>query len=146
MRVRTGVLLLLLSLTPSLSIANDTPGADERLKTLESKLTDLESQLDQVRKSNDDVLFWLRLGDVAEIDKVSIVGPPNPRGKARYGIANERHPLRFAQYVFVPKRLDRSRKIVPPARAAAPKKGQPAISILETKKQGMAAERIRMSR
>ena len=110
MRVRTGVLLLLLTLTPSLSIADDTPGADERLKTLVSKLMDLESQLDQVRKSNDDVLFWLRLGDVAEIDKVSIVGPPNPRGKARYGIANERHPLRFAQYVFVPKKLDRSRK------------------------------------
>ena len=70
----------------------------------------LEFQLDQVRKSNDDVLFWLRLSDVAEVDKVSIVGPPNPRGKERYGIANERHPIRFAQYVFTPKKLDRSRK------------------------------------
>ena len=86
MRVRSGVLLLLLTLLPSLSRAADTPGADERLKALESKLTDLEFQLDQVRKSNDDVLFWLRLSDVAEIDKVSIAGPPNPRGKERYGI------------------------------------------------------------
>ena len=110
MRVRIGVLLLLLTLLPGLSRAADTPVADERLKALESKLTDLEFQLDQVRKSNDDVLFWLRLSDVAEVDKVSIAGPPNPRGKERYGIRNERHPMRFAQYVFVPKKLDRSKK------------------------------------
>ena len=110
MRVRIGVFLLLLTLLPSLSRAADTPGADERLKALESKLTDLEFELDQVRKSNDDILFWLRLSDVAEVDKVSIVGPPNPRGKERYGIKNERHPMRFAQYVFVPKKLDRSKK------------------------------------
>jgi dipeptidyl aminopeptidase/acylaminoacyl peptidase len=113
MRIRTGAQILLLAfstLVPSVSRAADTPGADERLKALESKLTDLEFQLDEVRKSNDDVLFWLRLSDVAEVDKVSIVGPPNPRGKERYGIRNDRHPMRFAQYVFVPKKLDRSKK------------------------------------
>ncbi len=43
-------------------------------------------------------------------------------------------------------RLDRSRKIVPPIRAALPKKGQPSISNLETKKQGMAALMMMMSR
>ena len=108
MRVRIGILIL--SLMPSLSLAADPPAADERLKALESRLSDLEFELDQVRKSNDDILFWLRLSDVAEVDKVSIAGPPNPRAKARYGIANERHPMRFAQYVFVPKKLDRSKK------------------------------------
>ena len=86
------------------------PGADERLKALEAKLESLEFELDQVRKSNDDVLFWLRLSDVAEVDKVSIAGPPNPRGKERYGIANERHPMRFAQYVFAPKKREAGRK------------------------------------
>lgn len=108
MRVRIAILIL--SLVPSLSLAADPPASDERLKALESKLTDLEFELDQVRKSNDDILFWLRLSDVAEVDKVSITGPPNPRGKDRYGIANERHPMRLAQYVFVPKKLDRSKK------------------------------------
>lgn len=108
MRVRIAILIL--SLVPSLSLAADPPASDERLKALESRLSDLEFELDQVRKSTDDVLFWLRLSDVAEVDKVSIAGPPNPRGKARYGIANERHPMRFAQYVFVPKKLDRSKK------------------------------------
>ena len=43
-------------------------------------------------------------------------------------------------------RLERSRKIVPPERAALPKKGQPPISILATKKQGMAAEIMTGSR
>lgn len=108
MRVRIAILIL--SLVPSLSLAADPPASDERLKALESRLSDLEFELDQVRKSTDDVLFWLRLSDVAEVDKVSIAGPPNPRGKDRYGIANERHPMRFAQYVFVPKKLDRSKK------------------------------------
>jgi dipeptidyl aminopeptidase/acylaminoacyl peptidase len=110
MRVRAGTLLLLLALVPSLTFAAEAPDAAEKLKALEAKVQSLEFDLDQVRKSNDDILFWLRLSDVAEVDKVSIVGPPNPRGKARYGIANERHPLRFAQYVFTPKNLDRSRK------------------------------------
>lgn len=105
----TALALLGLALLPAGARAQDD-GAAARLRALEEKLEDLEFQLDQVRKSNDDVLFWLRLGDVAEVDKVSIVGPPNPRAKERYGIANSRHPLRFAQYVFVPKGLDRSRK------------------------------------
>ena len=105
----TALALLGLALLPAGALAQDDPAA-ARLRALEEKLEDLEFQLDQVRKSNDDVLFWLRLGDVAEVDKVSIVGPPNPRAKERYGIANSRHPLRFPQYVFVPKGLDRSRK------------------------------------
>ena len=110
-RLAPGVILLAgLALAAFPATAADGPDAEERLTRLEAQLTDLEFQLDQVRKSNDDVLFWLRLSDVAEVDKVSLVGPPNPRAKERYGIANERHPLRFAQYVFTPKKLDRSRK------------------------------------
>jgi len=110
MRVLAVVLVLLSGLLPAPARAEDASETAARLTALEQKLTRLEFQLDQVRKSSDDALFWLRLSDVAEVDKVSIVGPPNPRGKARYGIANERHPMRFAQYVFTPKALDRARK------------------------------------
>ena len=105
----TVLALLSFATLPVPARAADSPGED-RVKALESKIDDLELELDQVRKSNDDVLFWLRLSDVAEVDKVSIVGPPNPKGKERYGIANPRHPLRFAQYVFVPKGLDKSKR------------------------------------
>ncbi len=83
---------------------------EARLKRLESQIDNLKYDLDQVRKLADDSLFWLRLSDVAELDKVILVGPPNPKANERYGIKNERHPQRIYQYVFVPKTLDKSRK------------------------------------
>jgi len=110
MRVRVVVLSLFLALLPSAAGADDASDVAARLKSLEAKVESLEFDLDQVRKSADDVLFWLRLGDVAEIDKVNVAGPPNPRGRPRYGIANERHPMRFAQYVFAPKKREAGRK------------------------------------
>lgn len=88
--------------------AQETPEA--RIKRLEAHVESLTWELDQVRKSADDALFWLRLSDVAEVDKVILTGPPNPKGKETYGIRNERHPLRIYAYTFVPKNLDRARK------------------------------------
>mgnify|MGYP003372763556 CR=1 FL=1 len=99
-------LALLLALAP----AAGAEEPDSRLQQLESALADLSSQLDEARKATDDVLWFQRLADVAEVDKVTYVGPPNPRGKETYGIANERHPLKVFQYVFVPKSIDRSRR------------------------------------
>ena len=110
MRARAGLLLLALSLLPALSRAEDAPDVASRLKALEARVEGLEYDLDQVRKSADDALFWLRLSDVAEIDKVNVAGPPNPHGTPRYGIANERHPMRFAQYVFAPRKREAGRK------------------------------------
>ena len=72
MRARTGLRLLALPLAlllvPAGSLADDAPDAAARLKALEERIESLEFDLDQVRKSSDDALFWLRLGDVAEID------------------------------------------------------------------------------
>ncbi|MFL6198399.1 MAG: alpha/beta hydrolase family protein [Thermoanaerobaculia bacterium] len=86
-------------------------------KSLEAQVKDLANQvealrddLDQVRKISDDAQFWLRLSDVAEVDKVLLTGPPNPKEEETYGIANERHPIRIYLYTFLPKDLDRSRK------------------------------------
>lgn len=90
--------------------AQEAKPLEAQVKELTSKVDSLRWELDQVRKSSDDALFWLRLSDVAVIDKVLLTGPPNPRDKERYGIANERHPLRIYQYVFLPKGLDESKK------------------------------------
>lgn len=84
--------------------------AEPAVAALERQLAALSFELDQVRKAVDDVFWFQRLGDVAEVDKVTFVGPPNPRGEATFGIANERHPFKVHQYVFVPKGLDRGRK------------------------------------
>ena len=85
-------------------------GEDDRVAKLERAVESLSFELDQVRKAVDDVFWFQRLGDVAEVDKVTYVGPPNPRGEETYGIANERHPFKVHQYVFVPKGLDRARR------------------------------------
>lgn len=98
----------------TLALVASTLGAQEdvqgRLKQLEAQVESLKWEVDQTRKAADDALFWLRLSDVAEIDKVILTGPPNPQAKARYGIANERHPQRIYQYVFLPKGLDKAKK------------------------------------
>ena len=84
--------------------------SDARLARLEAQVDNLRWQLDQLRKIADDNQFYLRLSDVAEVDKVILAGKPNPRERERYGIDNERHPIRIYSYTFVPRGLDRSRK------------------------------------
>ncbi len=86
------------------------PTVEQRLAAIERQLTDLADRMDQVAKTSDDVLWYERVGDVAEIQKVLLLGPPNPKGKETYGIENKRHPFRVPTYVFVPRTLDRSRK------------------------------------
>ena len=109
--MRTAVVVLLgSSLLVSPLRGADEPSTDARLKELAAKVEELDYELDQVRKSADDALFWLRLSDVAEVDKVLLAGPPNPRGQETYGIKNERHPIRIYLYSFVPKQLDRAKK------------------------------------
>ncbi len=82
----------------------------QRLDALEEKVAGLEYTLDRLLKKVDDVLWFERVGDVAEIDKVFIPTVPNPRAEETYGIANERHPFRMWAYVFTPRDLDRSRR------------------------------------
>lgn len=109
-RVASALLLAAFAAIAASAAADEPADAAARLKALEQRIESLEYDLDQVRKSSDDALFWLRLGDVAEIDKVNVAGPPNPRATPRYGIANDRHPIRFAQYVFAPKKREAGRK------------------------------------
>ncbi|MBZ0090514.1 MAG: alpha/beta fold hydrolase [Thermoanaerobaculia bacterium] len=111
LRPLAAVLPLTFALALPLAAAGEEPKSDSaRLDALERQVGALADDLDQARKAVDDLLFFARLGDVAEVDKVAFVGPPNPRGTETFGIANERHPFRVYQYVFVPKNLDKSRK------------------------------------
>ncbi len=75
----------------------------ERLDALERRVEGLEYTLDRLLKKVDDVLWFERVGDVAEIDKVFIPTVPNPRAEETYGIANERHPFKMWAYVFTPR-------------------------------------------
>jgi dipeptidyl aminopeptidase/acylaminoacyl peptidase len=98
--------LTALALLTGAARAADAPADPAaRLDAIERRLDAITYQQDQLAKAVDDVLWFERVGDVADIDKVYLTGPPNPKGEETYGIANARHPLKFWCYVFVPKQL-----------------------------------------
>jgi dienelactone hydrolase len=90
--------------------AGDTDPTRQRLEALEDKLQALDFALDHLTKKVDDLLWFERVGDVAEIDKVYFPTVPNPREEETYGISNERHPFKIYAYVFVPRALDKGRR------------------------------------
>ncbi|WP_243300577.1 alpha/beta hydrolase family protein [Geothrix oryzisoli] len=108
-RPSAGLPVLLLVLPPALH-GQANPGAD-RLQRVESGVKSLNWELDAVRKAADDQLWFQRLSDVAVVDKVTYTGPPNPKGEETYGIKNARHPLKIQQYVFVPRKAEKGRKL-----------------------------------
>ncbi len=68
----------------------------------------LRHRLDQVSRQVDDLMFHMRLSDIAEIDIVRLTGPPlryQPNPTAQ-GAGN---PFPFYSYVFIPLDLDRGR-------------------------------------
>ena len=76
---------------------------------LEKQNEYLRHKLDQVSRQVDDLMFFHRLGDIAEIDMARITGPPlkhQPNPTAQ-GVNN---PWRFRAYVFIPKNLNKSKK------------------------------------
>jgi dipeptidyl aminopeptidase/acylaminoacyl peptidase len=77
-------------------------------RQLERKFQSLDHRLDELGKSIDDVLWYQKVGDVANIDKVYIVGPPPSKveNPTAMGATN---PVKFWAYVFIPQKLDRSK-------------------------------------
>ncbi len=64
---------------------------------------------DVVLKHIDDLMWYQKLGDIADIDKDEYTGQPNPhiKNKKAPGATN---PILLHLYTFIPKRLDRSKK------------------------------------
>ncbi len=109
MAMRAHLLPICLLLAASGTLMAQEP-AEIRLKRLEAELQATQWELGALRKATDDILWFQRLSDIAEVDKVTYVGPPNPKAEETYGIKNERHPMKVYQYVFVPRKLDRAKK------------------------------------
>ncbi len=107
-RSRVLVPALALVLTASVAHGQDEASIENVQRTLERHIESLRHQVDAINRRIDDVMFFHRLGDVAEIDIVRLTGPalryePNPTAQ---GAGN---PYRFYSYVFIPKDLDRGR-------------------------------------
>jgi dipeptidyl aminopeptidase/acylaminoacyl peptidase len=85
----------------------EPPAGDAReIQELRRLVESQSFALEQLQKKIDDVLWFDRVGDVAEIDKVYIPTAPAPKQAETYGIANARHPFRMWSYLFVPKGAD----------------------------------------
>ena len=85
------------------------PNLSDIKSQLERQNEYLHHKLDQVSRQVDDLMFFHRLGDIAEVDMASITGPPlqhqpNPTAQG----AN--NPWRFRTYVFIPKNLNKKKK------------------------------------
>jgi len=78
------------------------PSPEEQLRALRAENESLNHRLDELAKAVDDVAWFVRMGDVAEVDKWRIAGPPpaNVKNPAAAGATN---PVRFYTYTFVPK-------------------------------------------
>lgn len=98
-------LAALLAAAPAAQAQSDTAGLQKQIEDLKKQVEDQRYTFDQILKGIDDVLWFERVGDVAIVDKVYLTGPPNPKETPTYGIANERHPVKFWAYTFVPKKL-----------------------------------------
>ncbi len=101
-------LLLLFGPIASSASAQSSDEIAEIRGMLERHIERLNHELDVVNRRIDDIMFFHRVGDIAEIDLVSFTGPPRryePNPTAQ-GAGN---PLRIRAYVFIPKDLDRSR-------------------------------------
>jgi dipeptidyl aminopeptidase/acylaminoacyl peptidase len=77
-------------------------------KQLEQKFESLGHTLDELGKTIDDVLWYQKVGDVANIDKIFIVGPP-PAKVENPTAMGAKNPVKFWAYVFIPQGLDRSK-------------------------------------
>ncbi len=110
--IRYGIVgaLLLLGLGSRPAAAQKPqPGMDQRMQQMEKQFESLRHRLDVLQKVIDDVLWYHKVGDVAWVDKVRIVGPP------RWKVPNPnalgaKNPVKFYAYVFIPKWIDRGKK------------------------------------
>ncbi len=84
-------------------------GGDRRLDEVLAWQEGVRYGLDVMYKAVDDVLWYHKLGQVAEIDKIQIVGPP-PANTLAQSDQEKGNPVVFSAYVLVPRDIDRSSK------------------------------------
>jgi dipeptidyl aminopeptidase/acylaminoacyl peptidase len=79
-----------------------TAALEQEVRDLKDANVDLNHRLDELAKQIDDVAWFVRMGDVAEVDKWRITGPP-PAKVRNPKVVGATNPVRFYTYSFVPK-------------------------------------------
>jgi dipeptidyl aminopeptidase/acylaminoacyl peptidase len=102
-------LWFLLSVPVLFLFAQNSSPVDLLRLQIDKKFEALDHRLDELAKAVDDIQWYNKVGDVASIDKVFIVGPPPVKVKdsTARGAWN---PVKFWAYIFIPHKLDRNKK------------------------------------
>jgi dipeptidyl aminopeptidase/acylaminoacyl peptidase len=103
------VILFFLLIVASLFGQVKNSDLQKDVESLKSSNENLQHRLDVLEKKIDDLTWFERVGDIANIDKVYMYGPPlwkedNPNAQ---GAGN---PVKFWSYVFIPKDIDYNKK------------------------------------
>jgi dipeptidyl aminopeptidase/acylaminoacyl peptidase len=78
-------------------------------KQIDKRFELLDHRLDVLEKAIDDILWYNKVGDVANIDKLYIYGPPQAKVKNPTAMG-AKNPVKFWAYTFVPRKINRSKK------------------------------------
>jgi dipeptidyl aminopeptidase/acylaminoacyl peptidase len=104
---------VLLAVLAAAAVSSAAGQEDDRLarieRMLERHIEGMRHEIDVLERRIDDITFFHRLGDIAEVDIVRLTGPPlrNQPNPTAQGAGN---PFRFYSYVFIPRNLDRSKR------------------------------------
>ncbi len=79
--VISGAIAILFFFCTAPLAAQQEKAQESELARLRGEVEALQTQFESLAKAIDDVLWFNRVGDVAEIDKITYVGPPNPKGR-----------------------------------------------------------------
>lgn len=93
----------------SAASAQDPPAAARLERLIQAQMESMRHQVDVLNRRLDDLMFFQRFSGLADLDVVSFTGPP-PRREPNPTAQGAGNPVRIPAYVFIPKRLDRSRK------------------------------------
>ncbi len=106
-----GLMLLVVFFQPVL-----LSGQDADLEKILARLDEIRAwqentrhTLDVLQKAVDDVLWYQRLGEIADIQKVRLTGPP-PRVEPNPTAQGAGNPVVFYSYVFIPRGLEKGKK------------------------------------
>jgi dipeptidyl aminopeptidase/acylaminoacyl peptidase len=100
-KTRLFVVFMIFTITPLIGAAQDESLTDS-IQALQRSQESQRHEFDALAKSIDDILWFQRVGDIAQVEKVRLCGPPrwkerNPKG---LGAGN---PVKFYSYMFTPK-------------------------------------------
>jgi len=108
---QTGYILAFLLFIFPYSFSQENSALVESINKVSQQLENYHHRLDVLEKRLDDISWFHRVGDVANIDKVYIYGPPlRPEQEPNPTAQGAGNPVKFWAYVFVPKTIDPQKK------------------------------------